>query len=256
MPTNLNTHLLACHPTWGSRGLLPAVRKNSINNEIARFIRKDMLLIGIVLGEGLRITWLNWSHNITFPRCTTISTHIVQLYDATQDNIKITPKDKTLAIATVRLDVNGPTCSCDKSALYLRPMGTWQLTSVYWGVQRKPHSCKCFRKYLQHARWIWHLPWSSCNRCHRQCSELYLFNYFQRQDGGKFEKISNSEENRDWMLNKAAFLEPQFSRLVHLSSEQRIHSNTLYVIWNSLKLDLNFSDLSLFLFWCWLTFHF
>lgn len=62
--------------------------------------------------------------------------------------------------------------------------------------------------------------------------------------------MSNSEESRDWMLNKAAFLEPQFSRLVHLSSEQRIHSNKLYVISNSLKLDLNFSDFILFLFWC------
>lgn len=81
---------------------MPAVRKNSINNEIARFIRKDMLPIGIVLGEGSQDHMMDLEPRYTIPRCTTISTYIAKLYDATQENIKITLKDKTLAIATVR----------------------------------------------------------------------------------------------------------------------------------------------------------
>lgn len=102
-PTNPHTYLLACHPTWGSRGrcttdqmsgaaiaassvqrhltayysahsasagLLPAVRKNSINDEIARFIRKDMLPIGIVLGEGSQDHMMELEPRCTIPRCT------------------------------------------------------------------------------------------------------------------------------------------------------------------------------------------
>lgn len=136
-PTNPHTYLLACHPTWGSRGrcttdqmsgaaiaassvqrhltayysahsasagLLPAVRKNSINDEIARFIPKYVLPIGIVLGEGSQDHMMELEPRYTIPRSqhSTISTYIAKLYDATQENIKITLKDKTLATATVR----------------------------------------------------------------------------------------------------------------------------------------------------------
>lgn len=47
-------------------------------------------------------------------------------------------------------------------------------------------------------------------------------------------KMHNGEENREWMLlNKAAFLDPQFSRLVHFSSEQR--NQWELIIWDEKK---------------------
>lgn len=103
--SSVQRHLTAYHSAHSaSAGLLPAFRKNSINDEIARFIRKDMLPIGIVLGEGSQDHMMELEPRCTIPRSqhSTISTYIAKLYDATQENIKITLKDKTLAIATVR----------------------------------------------------------------------------------------------------------------------------------------------------------
>ncbi|XP_037629812.1 E3 SUMO-protein ligase ZBED1-like [Sebastes umbrosus] len=126
--TNLRTHLLACHPSEAaqapqtsgakssvqarltaydsasalsaSAGPMSEARKNAITDKIARFICKDMRPIDIVSGEGFQDLIMELEPQYKIPSHTTISKHIVQLYDTTRENIKTKLKDKTLALTT------------------------------------------------------------------------------------------------------------------------------------------------------------
>lgn len=56
--------------------------------------------IGVASGEGFQDLVMELEPRYTIPSRTTISSHIVKLYDATKENIKTVLKDKTLSLTT------------------------------------------------------------------------------------------------------------------------------------------------------------